>query len=160
PDYPERLALITRRALARDPRERFESADALRAALEQYLVEERIVVSQGSVAKLVERVLGERIEALRLSVERACVDRDLNEEDTGTPRPASLEAKAPASARSLLPPLLSAIGGIGAAVGSILWVTQHRPGSSDLIPNTRASESVKSAGAQSSPFTEPSPAGV
>ena len=62
PGYPPRLAEIVQRALERDVSQRYQTADELRAALEAYLVEERVMVSHASVGKLVYRVLKPRLD--------------------------------------------------------------------------------------------------
>jgi serine/threonine-protein kinase len=61
PDYPARLAPIVERALERDRSKRFQTSDELRAALELFLVEERMLVSHAAVGKLVYRVLEPRL---------------------------------------------------------------------------------------------------
>ena len=71
PGYPARLAEIVQRSLERDMTQRYQTADELRAALEQYLVEERVVVSHASVGKLVYRVLKPR----RINRTSSCVRR-------------------------------------------------------------------------------------
>jgi eukaryotic-like serine/threonine-protein kinase len=165
PDYPERLAPIVRKALERDPSRRFQTADALREALERFLVEERILVSHGSVAQLVKRVLGTRIEQLRQNLRETLTAKDgaLRAElipDTpatvgtftgvltgeqavvvpprpsaysGTPRPQSFSPPPPH--RSGLPPFLAAMGGIAAAVSSIVWM-MNRPGAAPMAAPT------------------------
>jgi serine/threonine protein kinase len=149
-DYPAPLAAITLKALERDPARRFQTAAALQEALERYLVEERILVSHASVAKLVGRILGPRVEALRQSLREALAARDgtVREElipasalrasssdasasrgrpsfhSAGTPRPQTYETPIPE--RTNFAPLLAAIGGIAAAAASIFWM-MHRP---------------------------------
>lgn len=147
PDYPERLAQITLRALSRDPSERYQTAKELRDALERYLIEERVMVSHAGVAQLVRRVIGSRVESLRQSVREALIARDgaLAEgiipeppfstiSDTSgpkspsshsrTPRPQTYETPLPE--RSNWAPLLAALGGIAAAAASVAWML-HRP---------------------------------
>jgi eukaryotic-like serine/threonine-protein kinase len=76
PGYPPKLAAIVYRALQHDKQLRFQTALELREALERYLVEDRIMVSQAGVGALVRRVLGGRIEALRQELSEALVARD------------------------------------------------------------------------------------
>ena len=76
PGYPPKLAAIVYRALQHDKQTRFQTALELREALERYLVEDRIMVSQAGVGALVRRVLGGRIEALRQELSEALVARD------------------------------------------------------------------------------------
>jgi hypothetical protein len=70
-DYPERLERIVTRALERDPRNRFQTADEFRDALETYLVEERILVPAAGVKGLLRRVLGGKIDQRRQQVRAA-----------------------------------------------------------------------------------------
>jgi eukaryotic-like serine/threonine-protein kinase len=147
PEYPARLAEITLKALERDPKKRYQTAEALREALERYLVEERIVVSHGSVAQLVRRVLAPRVEALRQSLREALVARDglVAEElipegrfgsisdasrGSGTPRPQTYPTPVPE--RSAFAPIIAALGGVAAAAASILWMLT-RPGPAPLV---------------------------
>src|SRR6185436_16313360 len=51
-------------------------ADELRAALEKYLVDDRILVSAASVGQLVRRVLGARIELQRANLRDALIAAD------------------------------------------------------------------------------------
>jgi serine/threonine protein kinase len=76
PGYPPKLAAIVYRALQHNKEARFQTALELREALERYLVEDRIMVSQAGVGALVRRVLGGRIEALRQELSEALVARD------------------------------------------------------------------------------------
>jgi serine/threonine protein kinase len=71
PDYPERLERIVTRALERDPRNRFQTADEFRDALETYLVEERILVPAAGVKGLLRKVLGSKIDQRRQQVRSA-----------------------------------------------------------------------------------------
>jgi eukaryotic-like serine/threonine-protein kinase len=71
PNYPPRLEAIVMKALEREVASRFQTADELREALEQYLVEQRILVSYAGVGQLVKRVLGTSIEHRRLEIRKA-----------------------------------------------------------------------------------------
>ena len=53
PNYPPGLELIVRRALEQRPADRFESADAMRHALEHWLWEQRMNITQADMARLV-----------------------------------------------------------------------------------------------------------
>lgn len=170
PDYPERLAEITLRALSRDPSERYQTAKELRDALERYLIEERVMVSHAGVAQLVRRVIGSRIESLRQSVREALVARDgtLAEgvipeppfstiSDTSipkspsshsrTPRPQTYETPVPE--RSNWAPLLAAVGGIAAAAASVAWML-HRPDLLQSLSHDTKSDAPSLASAQTS----------
>ena len=74
--YPEGLAAIVERALARDVSERFQTAAEFRDALEKYLKDERIMVSPAGVGQLVKRVLGPRIEQQRQALRDALTVAD------------------------------------------------------------------------------------
>jgi serine/threonine-protein kinase len=172
PDYPDRLAQITMRALERDPARRYQTAEQLRDALERYLIEERIMVSHAGVAQLVRRVLGPRVESLRQNLREALVARDGSLADgvipepalasatdtsgpkrpsfhSGTPRPQTYETPVPE--RSNFAPVLAALGGIAAAAASVLWVL-HRPDLLQSFSSTAASQSAAtSAPAQAAP---------
>ncbi len=68
PKYPAALARVVERALRRDPGDRYQTADEMRAALEGYLVEARVVVPRAGVSGLLRRVLRRRLEQLREAV--------------------------------------------------------------------------------------------
>ena len=74
--YPDRLAAIVKRALARNMNERYQTAAEFRDALEQYLKDERIMVSPAGVGQLVKRVLGSRIEQQRQALREALIVAD------------------------------------------------------------------------------------
>jgi eukaryotic-like serine/threonine-protein kinase len=79
-DYPKSLEAVVLKALQRDPARRFQSADEFKAALEQYLRDERIVVAPAGVGGLVKRVLGPRIEHHRVLIEEAMTALDAGPE--------------------------------------------------------------------------------
>lgn len=68
PKYPPALAEIVARALRRDREHRYQTADEMRAALEGYLVQARVVVPRAGVAGLLKRVLRRRLDQLRHAV--------------------------------------------------------------------------------------------
>ncbi len=74
--YPEALAKIVKRALTRNPSERFQTAAEFRDALEHYLKDERIMISPAGVGQLVKRVLGSRIEQQRQALREALTAAD------------------------------------------------------------------------------------
>jgi len=82
PNYPPALEAIVLQALAPDPRQRFQTAEQLRLALDQYLVAERIVVSPAGITRLLRKVVGDRVEKRRelLSNVLRDIDGDLSEE--------------------------------------------------------------------------------
>jgi serine/threonine-protein kinase len=76
PDYPEGLVPIVQKALARDRQQRFQTAEEMQIALEQYLVGERMAISHASVGKLVRKVLLPRLEQQDEALRRALVATD------------------------------------------------------------------------------------
>jgi len=73
PGYSPGLEAIVLKALANKPADRFQSADELRVALEKHLVAERTLVSTGSVAALLRRIVGKRLEKRREAIAAALV---------------------------------------------------------------------------------------
>src|SRR5215471_10521124 len=69
--YPEKLEAIVMRALERDIDKRYQTAEEFRDALENYLVEERILVPAAGVKGLLKRVLGSRIDQRRQQIRAA-----------------------------------------------------------------------------------------
>jgi len=69
--YPEPLEAIVLKALARDVNERYQTAEELRIALDRYLTNERILVPEAGVGRLLKRVLGTRIEQQREAIREA-----------------------------------------------------------------------------------------
>ncbi len=65
PRYPLKLERILLKALERDPRNRFQTAEEFEFVLSSYLTEEHTVVSHPVVARLLMRLLGARIEKRR-----------------------------------------------------------------------------------------------
>jgi eukaryotic-like serine/threonine-protein kinase len=76
PKVPPALDPIVMTALERDRRVRYQTADEFRQALERWLVEQRILVSQAGVAQLVQRVLASTIEERRDAIREALVTAD------------------------------------------------------------------------------------
>ncbi len=74
--YPDGLAKVVKRALARNVNERFQTAAEFRDALEHYLKDEHTMVSPAGVGQLVKRVLGTRIEQQRQALREALVAAD------------------------------------------------------------------------------------
>jgi serine/threonine protein kinase len=157
PGYPARLAEIVQRSLEREMTQRYQTADELRAALEQYLVEERVVVSHASVGKLVYRVLKPRLdqqdEQLRVALVAAdgMVQAGLVPDARGVEAPTrwnrlsdpptsshpssgggpfqhTLGTRPPQERRAPVGALLFAALGVGCAVASIVWTSlQEKP---------------------------------
>jgi serine/threonine-protein kinase len=153
PGYPERLSQLLLMALERDVEQRFQTADDFRAALEQYLVEERMLVSQASVGQLVRRVLGPRLGTQHESIRSALVAADgmlraglVPESEPQVSRPLDRFSEPPSQSTAgggpfqqtvgswPQPPRRAPIGavlfgvlGVACAVAAILWTTQNKP---------------------------------
>jgi eukaryotic-like serine/threonine-protein kinase len=76
PKVPSGLDPIVLKALERDRRVRYQTAEEFRQALDRWLVEQRILVSQAGVAQLVQRVLASTIEQRREAIREALVMAD------------------------------------------------------------------------------------
>jgi serine/threonine protein kinase len=59
-DLPEKVRALLRRALSRDPRERFQTAAEMRHAIEQAMVDARLFATAGDVAEFLRRVAAPR----------------------------------------------------------------------------------------------------
>jgi eukaryotic-like serine/threonine-protein kinase len=152
PGYPQRLASIVMTALERDATTRFQTADDFRTALEQYLVEERMMVSQASVGQLVRRVLGARLAAQHDAIRAALVAADgmlraglVPESDPRASRHVDRLSEPPSQStggggpfhqtvgswprprRAPIGPILFGVLGVASAVAAIIWTTQTKP---------------------------------
>jgi serine/threonine-protein kinase len=63
PQYPEQLEHIVMRALARDPRQRYQSAEQLQIDLEQFALDHRLAVSAVSMAIEMKTLFRDQVEA-------------------------------------------------------------------------------------------------
>jgi len=95
PRLPRALEPILLKALARDIRDRYQTAEELRQALERWLVDERILVSRAGVAQLVKRVLGTTIEQRREAIREALAASDGRYVDTLVSEEPILESSLP-----------------------------------------------------------------
>jgi serine/threonine protein kinase len=171
PGYPARLAEVVQRSLERDMNQRYQTADELRAALEQYLVEERVVVSHASVGKLVYRVLKPRLDQQDEQLRAALVAADGMVQAGLVPDSRGVEAPTrwnrlsdpptsshpssgggpfqhtlgtpPPGRRPPVGPLLFAALGVGCAVASIVWTSlQAKPNALVTAPGGPSVPSV------------------
>lgn len=71
PDCPPELEQIILKALARDPRQRFQTADEMGSALEDFLARMPGAVTSAQVAELLSRRCGEKIEEERQKIAEA-----------------------------------------------------------------------------------------
>jgi eukaryotic-like serine/threonine-protein kinase len=151
-DYPEGLVPIVQKALARDRDQRYQTAQELQVALEQYLVGERVAVSHASVGKLVRKVLLPRLEQQDEALKRALVEADGmvragllpeaggHDSNSRTSRPSDSPlshpfgsqgpfqhtlggSKRPPRRAPPVGPVLFGALGVVAAVGAIIWTT-------------------------------------
>jgi serine/threonine-protein kinase len=150
PDYPEGLIPIVHKALARDRNQRFQTAEEMQVALEQYLVGERVAVSHASVGKLVRKVLLPRLEQQDEALKRALLATDgmvraglvpevgHYESHSRSSRPSESPVSHPFGSqgpfqhtlggsvrprRAPIGPVLFGALGVLAAVGAIIWTT-------------------------------------
>jgi eukaryotic-like serine/threonine-protein kinase len=150
PDYPEGLVPIVHKALARDRNQRFQTAEEMRVALEQYLVGERVAVSHAAVGKLVRKVLLPRLEQQDEALKQALLAADgmvraglvpeAGHYDSRASRPSDSPLSNPFGSQgafqhtlgggSVYPRRSAPIGavlfgalGVVAAVGAIIWTT-------------------------------------
>lgn len=89
PQFPPSLEPVVMKALERDPNRRFQTSEEFGQALDAHLVRERVLVSHAAVAKLLERVVGKRIEKRREVI--ASISRALDAETGGSGPPAGSE---------------------------------------------------------------------
>jgi len=163
-DYPERLTPIVLRALSRNPADRFQTAQEMQSALDQYLVQERMLVSHASVGKLVRKVLLPRLEQQDEALRKALLATDgmvraglVPEVGTIDSHPANRLSEPPVSSPFLMTPygathpgssrpkrapvgavIFGAIG-VTAAVGAIVWTTlQAQPNALVSAPGISA----------------------
>ena len=87
PELPNELSLIIMRALATHPDRRYQTADDLRVALEQFAIKANVTVSTSALATYMHRLFGEKREPWldlgATSVERRHVDVDAATESAG-----------------------------------------------------------------------------
>ena len=152
PGYPEKLATIVMGALEADAQHRFQTAEDFQGALEQYLVDERMHVTQASVGQLVRRVLGTRLTSQHEEIRAALVAADgmlraglVPESDPHGSRPFERLSEPPSlstagggpfhqtvssyprSRRAPIGAVLFGVLGVASAVSAIVWTSQTKP---------------------------------
>jgi serine/threonine protein kinase len=145
PDYPERLASIVLKALAPEREQRFQTSEELRLALEQFLVQERTLISHAAVGKLVHKVLKQRLERQDEELREALVATDgivqgglvpTARPGGGRPSDPSSHPFATPEVSIALPPgrrapvgaVLFGVLGVASALASIIWTnSQTKP---------------------------------
>jgi len=145
-EYPARLVPIVLKALEKDRRARFQTAEELGYALEQFLVEERTLVSHPAVGKLVAKVLRKRLEAQDEELREALVAADGLVQGGLVPsaqppsvahharpsdpsqRPSGNSSPFHRGARTRRAPIgavLFGVAGVMSAVGAIVWTSSY-----------------------------------
>lgn len=71
PDYPDELEAVVQRALAKDPDQRFRTADEMRIALDAFLADGTRSVSREDVAALLHDCCGQSVEQRRSEIRSA-----------------------------------------------------------------------------------------
>jgi serine/threonine-protein kinase len=152
PGYSESLATIVMTALEKDLDRRYQSAEELEVALEQWLVDERMLVSQASIGQLVRRVLGGRLAQQHDQIRAALVAADgmlraglVPESDPMASRPLERLSEPPSQStagggpfnqtvgswprprRAPIGAVLFGVFGVSVAVASIIWTNQTKP---------------------------------
>lgn len=89
PDIPEDLENVLAYSLAVDPARRYQTAEQMRMALEQFLVSRRLMVSASNIANTVRQLCGREIEDRQARIRHATASMA---EDLNTPSQASLGA--------------------------------------------------------------------
>jgi serine/threonine-protein kinase len=165
--YPERLAPIVLKALERDRKLRYQTAEELQLALEHFLVEERMLISHPAVGKLVQRVLRSRLEQQDDELRKALVatdgmvqgglvppaaphpSRGARISDASHPAATSspFQQKAEAGRRAPIGAVLFGALGVASAVGAIVWTgLQSKPNALVTAPGGVAASGVHAAG--------------
>ncbi|HEX6276237.1 MAG TPA: serine/threonine-protein kinase [Polyangiaceae bacterium] len=187
--YPEKLATIVMTALNADVERRYQTADDLRAALDQYLVEERMLVSQASVGQLVRRVLGTRLAAQHDAIRTALVAADgmlraglVPESDPRASRSFERLSEPPSQSsagggpfhqtvgswphpprRAPVGPVLFGVLGVASAVAAVIWTNQTKPNALVTSPGALEKPTAAAAhrtGSRTSEPGEPATQGV
>jgi serine/threonine protein kinase len=152
PGYSESLATIVMTALEKDLERRYQSAEELEVALEQWLVDERMLVSQASIGQLVRRVLGGRLAQQHDQIRAALVAADgmlraglVPESDPTASRPFERLSEPPSQStagggpfnqtvgswprprRAPIGAVLFGVLGVSSAVAAIIWTNQTKP---------------------------------
>jgi serine/threonine protein kinase len=179
--YSETLATIVMTALEKDVERRYQSAEELEVALEQWLVDERMLVSQASIGQLVRRVLGTRLGQQHEQIRAALVAADgmlraglVPESDPLASRPAERLSEPPSQSTAGGGPFNQTVGswprprrapigaglfgvfGVAAAVAAIIWTSQTKPTALVTAPGGQEKANVAHAGDRPRAASRPS----
>jgi serine/threonine-protein kinase len=175
PGYPDKLAAIVMSALAADVDGRFQTAEDFQDALERYLVDERMHVTQASVGQLVRRVLGSRLTAQHDAIRAALVAADgmlraglVPESDSHGVRPFERLSEPPSQStagggpfhqtvsswprprRTPIGAVLFGVLGVASAVSAIVWTSQTKPTALVTAPGAPDKAGAAAPGAKQS----------
>ncbi len=160
PDYPAEVEQIVMKALAKDPAQRHENARELQLELEEYALENKLMISAMARAAEMESMFGTRVEAWR---EAAQAGRTLGEHlaaEKSRTRPEMAETYVAASPDPPSGGRRRVLMGAGVALlagASSLLLVRRRPASLSADPATAAHTTAPVAPAASS---TPDPAGL
>jgi len=97
PGYPAPLAAIVLKALAKDPGERYQTAEDLRVALEAWIASSGSTVSDRDLAALMRKTLGSEIDDKQKRINEASAKLKEQTTDAGNSQPGGNSIPAPAS---------------------------------------------------------------
>jgi serine/threonine protein kinase len=104
PDYPAELAAIVLKSLAKDPVERYQTAEEMRVALEGWLARSGTMATERTIAELMQQTVGKEIEEKSARISEAIRNLPLTK-----PEPkAEQSAPPPATSASAPPPKVGA----------------------------------------------------
>jgi serine/threonine-protein kinase len=153
PNYPPDLEAIVLKSLARDPADRFQTAEEFGYALEAWMTSSRAIVTESQVAALLRETLGDRIKKRTLELQEMVRKVDSGELEaesvstasgTGTGRTAvevstaSVVMAAENSSARKRRALLIGVGVALAAAGGLALLLRGQHGSAE-VPSAQAS---------------------
>lgn len=165
PSYPAGLEQILLKALAREPENRYQTAEELGYALESWMATTRAIVTESNIAGLLRDTLGERMkersQALRTIVRKLDAgeslgpDRPVDELHAPTELGMSASAVPTAAQGSVkrFAPLV--VLGLGLAAGAVLWLkSEQGPDHKATTPDATTSV-VRAAVTSAAPIAPP-----
>jgi eukaryotic-like serine/threonine-protein kinase len=170
PEYPPALAAIVARALARDPADRYPTAQALQVDLESFARADRLEISTVALAAYVQQLFADELEAWRAAQRagKTLGDHLAQNESGSLPREPSptiptatdafVAARPPASSRRRRTALAAALA-LGLAAGGLVAATRARPAARAASTPAEAARGGARAGAPTTSEAAPAPAG-
>lgn len=127
-DYPKELEWIVLKALAREPEQRFQTADELGRALEQFITSRRAVVGDAEIGALTRSVLRERIHTRERDIDEAMAKLDAPRVSTAPPSSLAVRTPGMPAARRVTARRQRLVGGtLGALLAATLvFAATHR----------------------------------